>query len=353
MSTVSKVRVGFVGVGSMGQCAHLKNYVAVPECEVVAIAEIRPELAKRVAARYGVKNVYPDHLQMLAHEELDAIVASQQFNRHGLLLPDLYAAGIPVFTEKPLAGSVEVGEGLVEALRSSGSWHMVGYHKRSDPASMWARAEVDRLKQTEELGRLKYVRITMPPGDWIAGGFADLITTDEPYPQLEIDPPAQDMDEETFAQYTAFVNYYIHQINLLRYFLGAPYRVTYADPSGVVLAAQSDEGVPAVIEMSPYQTTIDWQESVLICFEKGWIRVDLPAPMAINRPGRVTVYRDPGDGKTPELIEPQMPLVHAMYQQAVNFISAVQGKMRPLCEAEEALEDLRVARDYIRLWKNK
>ena len=44
-----RVRIAFVGVGSMGQCAHLRSYVLVPECEVVAIAEIRPELARRVA----------------------------------------------------------------------------------------------------------------------------------------------------------------------------------------------------------------------------------------------------------------------------------------------------------------
>ena len=32
----TKVKIGFVGVGGMGQCAHLRNYVTVPECEVVA-----------------------------------------------------------------------------------------------------------------------------------------------------------------------------------------------------------------------------------------------------------------------------------------------------------------------------
>jgi len=226
---------------------------------------------------------------------------------------------------------------------------MVGYHKRSDPACMWAKAEIEHLKQSGELGALKYVRLTMPPGDWVAGGFAELITTEEPYPQLETDPPPSNMDAETFAKYTAFVNYYIHQLNLLRYFLGAPYRVTYADPSGVVLAVISDEGVPGVIEMSPYQTSIDWQESALICFEKGWIRVELPAPLAINRPGKVEVYRDPGNGKLPELVEPQLPWNDAMYQQAANFIAAIQGKKAPICVAQEALEDLRVANEYIRM----
>lgn len=39
------------------------------------------------------------------------------------------------------------------------------------------------------------------------------------------------MDEATFRAYTDFVNYYIHQVNLLRFFLGENYRVTYAEPT--------------------------------------------------------------------------------------------------------------------------
>lgn len=38
---VSTTRIGFVGVGQMGQCAHLKNCVTVPDCEVVAVADLR------------------------------------------------------------------------------------------------------------------------------------------------------------------------------------------------------------------------------------------------------------------------------------------------------------------------
>ena len=57
---------------------------------------------------------------------------------------------------------------------------MIGYHKRSDPATMYAKAEIDRLKSTGELGAMKYVRITMPAGDWIAGGFVRAPARGEP-----------------------------------------------------------------------------------------------------------------------------------------------------------------------------
>ena len=34
---MDKVRIGFIGVGSMGQMAHLVNYVTIEDCEVAAL----------------------------------------------------------------------------------------------------------------------------------------------------------------------------------------------------------------------------------------------------------------------------------------------------------------------------
>ncbi|NLF00584.1 MAG: Gfo/Idh/MocA family oxidoreductase [Anaerolineales bacterium] len=345
-----RVRIGFVGVGHMGQCAHLRNYAALPDCEVVALAELRPVLREKAARKYGVPRTYASATEMLAAEQLDGIVAAQPFTRHGAVLPELYAVGVPVMSEKPLAGSVEVGERLLETLAQGGSWHMVGYHKRSDPATMAAKREIDRLKSTGELGPMRYVRITMPPGDWVANGFFDVIT-DQPPQGLAADLPASDMNAEVYEAYISFVNYYIHQVNLLRHLLGEPYRVTYAHPSGVLLAVESESGVAGAIEMAPYETTVSWEESALVAFQHGYVRLDLPAPLAINRPGQVEFMSDRGNGQVPSRTAPIVPMLGAMQQQARNFVAAVRGDMAPLCQAAEALEDLRVAREYLRLWK--
>jgi predicted dehydrogenase len=347
----AKIRIGFAGVGNMGQCAHLKNYVTLPDCEVVAVSDLRPGLAQRVAARYGVPRAYGSAAEMLEHEKLDGLVAVQMFTYNGGLLPGLYRAGIPIFSEKPLAGSVEVGEKLLKAIEAGGSWHMVGYHKRSDPATMYARQQIASLKQSGELGKMRYVRLVMPPGDWTANGFTDLITTDEPMPALLEDPPPSDMDRQGYEQYVRFVNYYIHQVNLMRYLLGEPYKVIYAAPSGVLMAVESASGITGVIEMSTYRTTVDWQESFLVTFERGYIKGELPAPMAINRPGRIEMLIDPGNGVTPQVVVPQLPWIHAMRQQAANFVAAIKGEIEPPCQAAEALEDLRIAREYVRAWK--
>ena len=347
------VKLAFVGVGGMGQMAHLRNYASLPgECEIIALAEVRPELGRRVAARYGVPKVYVNHEELLANEKPDAIVAAQPFERHGILVPELARAGVPLFTEKPIANSLAAGERIVKALEENRTWLMVGYHKRSDPAAEYVKKTVEALKQSGELGKLRYVRVIMPAGDWQAGGFNDLLHSSEKsaIPLAPFEPPDADMDEPTYRQYNSFVNYYIHQVNLLRFLLGEDYAVSHADPSGVLLVARGKSGVTGVIEMSPYQTKLDWHEAALVAFERGYVKLHLPPPLASLRAGTVEILRSPADGEQ-VLLSPTMPPVHAMRNQALNFIKAVRGEAPAPCLAPEALADIKIARDYIRLLK--
>jgi len=336
----------------MGQAAHLRNYATLrDDCEVVALAELRPKLAQAVARKYAIPKVYGMIAEMLAGEKVDGIVASQPFTRHGILVPELAKAGVPIFTEKPIAASVAVGERIVESVTRSGTWHMVGYHKRSDPATEYAKRTIDELKASGELGKMTYVRVSMPPGDWVASGWTDNLNTDDQMPALELDPKPQDMDDATIKDYEAFVNYYIHQVNLMRFLVGESYQVTYADPGKILLVARSTSGVTCTIEMAAYSTTLDWQETALVGFERGYVKLSLPAPLAHNRPGTVEILKDPGNGVVPVTLLPQMPWVHAMRNQALNFIKAVRGDAPAPCLAPEALEDIRIAREYIRLLK--
>jgi len=357
-----KVRIGFIGVGGMGQMAHLRNYANVDECEVVAVAEMREKTGQLVATRYGIPKVYKTHTDMLAKEKLDGIVASQMFDVHATLMPEVYGKVKYVFTEKPLAIGVQAGEKLAAAAAKTGTVHMVGYHKRSDPATMYAKDLIGKWQASKELGAMKYVRILMPAGDWVANGFIGLLNAGDPGPTIEREPVITDLEgakpgkavwEWTGAagDYVRFVNYYIHQVNLMRHLLGESYKVTFADKAGVLMAVESQSGVTGTIEMSPYCTTVAWEESALVAFEKGYIKLGLHAPLTANRAGTIEVYRDPGNGAVPERIEPTLPWVGAMRQQAINFIKVCKGEMKPLCDAAEAVEDLKVARQYIQAWK--
>jgi predicted dehydrogenase len=346
---MSKIRIGFVGVGNMGQAAHLANYVTVPDCQVVALAEVRPKLAKAVAARYGIAKVYPDAEAMLAAEELDGVVASQPFTKHAAIVPPLLRKGLTVLTEKPLAGTVDAGEKILAALRASGGKLYIAYNKRSDPAVMRAKQQIAQWQSTGEAGKLRYVRIAMPPGDWVANGFTHLLGTDDPYPAIADDPMPAGWDEATFQRNFIFVNFYIHQVNLLRHLLGEDYTVQFGDPSGVLFVAKSASGVCGTIEMAAFQSSIDWQEEAFIAFERGWIKIELRAPLASNQAGRVSIFSDKGDGAEPQTVIPTLPMVHSMRSQAMNFVKTLKGEASPMCEASEAIKDLYVARDYINL----
>lgn len=344
-----RIRIGFVGVGFMGQAAHLSNYAALADlCEVAAIAEPRRKLAVAVAQRYGVPKVYADHTELLADCEVDAVVAAQPYSNHINIVPDILRAKKPLFTEKPIAVAVETGEKLAELASENGVLYMVGYHKRSDPAMEYAKKLADEWRASGEFGRMRLVRITMPPGDWVGGGAGGVIGTDDPYPPIKHEELPEYFDPETGQEYNAFVNYYIHQVNAMRFFFGEPYRVTYADKSGVLLVAESESGVCGTLEMAPYSTTVDWQESYLIAFERGYIKVELPPPLASQQAGVVTVMRDNGK-EPPTIAQPVLPRMHAMKKQAINFIAAVKGERPAPCTADEAVEDLKIARDYIRM----
>ena len=70
-SSKKRIRLGFIGVGNMGQAAHLRNYASLnEECEVVALAELRPEMAAKVAARYGIPEPGPDGYRGLAAADI-------------------------------------------------------------------------------------------------------------------------------------------------------------------------------------------------------------------------------------------------------------------------------------------
>ena len=345
---MKKVKIGFVGVGIMGQMAHLRNYVNIEDCEVTALAEMRPRTAELVADRYGIANVYNDHKAMLEAEELDGVVACQYFSTHKYILPELYPHVKYLFTEKPVAALPKTGQMLAQKARDAGCTHMVGYHKRYDPATIYAKEIIEQWRGSGELGKMKYIRLTMPFGDWVAHGLDGFLETGEARPDGPRETP-DNMDEKEAEYYMPFVNGYCHQINLMRHLLGESYSVTYVDKSNVLLAIESESGISGVIEISPYQTTVEWQESALICFEKGYIRLDLPAPLAVNRAGRIEVFRDSGPEIMPEKTVPSLPFVHAMRQQAEAFVKVCKGQVEPLTDVTEAVEDLKNVYQWFQL----
>jgi len=341
---MEKVKLGFIGCGFMGQLAHLKNYMILDDCEVVAVCDLKLKQARMVAARYGIPNAYDDARKILEDPAIDAVVAIQKFTNHVNLLPEILKAKKFLMTEKPLCVHPENGKRLAKCAADNGVKHFLAYHKRSDPATEYAKEIIGRWQATGEMGKMKYVRVTMPPGDWICGAKGAVMSGEEGVP-VNAEPPYEGVDKLTHDRINWYVNYYIHQVNYMRHLLGEDYRLTFADPSRVMLAVESDSGVCGVLEMEPYKTTDDWQEKALVCFEKGWIEIELPAPLA-DYPGKVTVFSN--NEKQGFLATPRLPNTYAMRNQAANFVRAARGEQTCLCPSSDAVKDLQFSLDYIK-----
>ena len=342
-----KVKIGFIGVGHMGQLAHLNNYVQLGEhCEITTLCDVRIKQATRLAAMHGIPKVTADYRELLADPEIEAVVCIQQFENHVVLVPEVLKAGKHVVTEKPLCVFPHNGDKLVQAAKESGKIHMVGNHKRSDPATECAMEIINKWKSSGELGKMTYVRLSMPPGNWRKDADQPLMTG-EPPAHVPPEPRPEGMDDSTRNKMIWFVNYYIHQVNLMRFLLGEDYQLTFADKH--FFSAKSVNGVNCILELEPYSTSVDWQEYALVCFERGWVRIDLPAPLAMQLAGTVTVYEDRGWDSG--FRSPVMPNVCAMRNQAKNFLLAVKGEKNAPCVSSEAVKDLRIAEDYINMVK--
>jgi predicted dehydrogenase len=346
-----RVRIGFVGAGFMGQLAHIRSYALLrEECELVALAEPRQRTAELVAARYGIERIYRDHRELLEAEALDGIVAPQRYTHHAALLPELYPRVPHLFTEKPLALGAAEGDRLVRLAAEAGCVHMLGYQRRSDPATVEAKRTVDAWKASGEMGGLRYLRVCFTDGDWTGNAHAALIDVGEEAPPSVPEDAPQELagDDDALWALSTAADQLVHPLNLIRHFLGESYGLVFAHASGRLLVFESESGVPATIEVTPYRLTVGFDEELLVAFERGYVRLR-PAPsLALRRPGTLEVYRDAGVGSAPERIAPQLPWIDPQQAQAADFLKVCRGEAAPPTDAAEAAEDLHLVRDIVR-----
>ncbi len=351
MTNPDRIRIVAIGAGKQAQCAHLPHYSILPGCELVAVVDRDPELAERVAQRFGVPAWYSTHQEALEKAQPDAfLVTLPPIPSAERLVCELLHTGVPVMMEKPLAGSPTAARRICEEVRKTGTLLRVGFHKRSDPATIAAKEEILRLRQTGELGSMTYVRIQVSlSGNWIANAYRYALTSAAPFtPETFPLADMEGIEERDLERFEMFVSGNGHQFDLMRHLLGESFKIDYVDPTGVLLAVRSESGVPAVFEFTPFNSTRDWVEYAEVCFERGYVRIDLPAPLAMHTPGRVEFFRDEGPDGTAVRTVPVFPRIGATQRQAMYFLDALRGEETPLCDADQAAESVMIAAEWTR-----
>jgi predicted dehydrogenase len=345
------VRFAYVGCGFVGQTIHIPNFASLPDCQFLALAEVRPELGREVAARYGIPKIYRSHEEIAADPDIEAVGVSGPYALQGKIAEDLLRAGKHVFMEKPMAVAVKRAESMIEASRAGGARLMVGYMKRYDSGNLLLQKHLEAWRASGECGRIMLARNHGFGGNWLYGGDPNVPFSQSSAPA----PPAPDecpewLPENRRNAYLGFLQQWTHNINLLRFFLGdtgGKSRVihTNLDPDGMTGITILDiNGTRAVLE-SGYAQFHSWDEHTQIYFEGGWLKTNAPPLMQKELPASVEIYRAAHDGQPPSLAHEFAAPGWSYREEARTFLASVRSGAAFSSSAEDTLHDVRLIED--------
>lgn len=341
------IRIGFLGTGYMGQLAHLHSFSQVEDCEIIALAEARTELGKKVAARYHVPTVYGSHLELLRDGAVDAVVASQPYHRNVNLGREVLESGKHLFTEKPMAASSEDARAMVEAAKQRDLVYAVGFMKRHDPGILLARKVIAGFEASGELGPMRMIDTTCFHGDWLQNP-GQPIRTREAVPDDGLAPRYPlFLGEELHDAYDHFLNVFSHTTNLLHFLRsGRGIRCESAHRVGnSFLAALRSDDVLVSLRGTPGRSH-QWEEATTVHFEKGRVEIRSATPLNRQKVADVSVWREiDGTWSEQRLFA---PVEWAFLRQAEAFVAAVSGGAELSTCGEACLADVALMEEIFR-----
>jgi predicted dehydrogenase len=133
------MRAAVVGVGYLGRY-HAQKYAALPDVDLVAVADIRPERARRVGREVGAAP-YPHHREIVG--KVDVASVAVPTTDHFEVARELLEHGIHVLVEKPICATLEEAESLVDTAQRHGAVLQVGHLERFNPAVQAMRGKLN------------------------------------------------------------------------------------------------------------------------------------------------------------------------------------------------------------------
>jgi 2-hydroxy-4-carboxymuconate semialdehyde hemiacetal dehydrogenase len=135
------VRIALAGPGAFG-VKHLSALASIDGVTVTWVAGRRIEQAREVAARYGVPNATADLGQVLARDDVDAVILCTPSPLHARQAVDAMRAGKHVQVEIPLATSLADALRVDRVRRETGLVCMAGHTRRFNPPHRWIHRRV-------------------------------------------------------------------------------------------------------------------------------------------------------------------------------------------------------------------
>jgi len=234
---MKKLKVGVIGVGLQGM-GHVNSYLALPNAELVAVADIDEEKVEKLARERGILQWYTDYHQMLEEADIQAVSIATPDHLHFEPTMAAIQTDKHILLEKPMALTVREAEQMAEAAERTNLKLMVNFAHRWQLPTVMAKEALDR----GELGYPVYA-------------YARLNNT--------LFVPTKML---SWSSRTALPHWIMtHEVDRVRWFFGSEARRVYAVSSSGILKGMGID----VADL--YHATVEFENGAIATFESAWI----------------------------------------------------------------------------------
>lgn len=170
-----RITLGFIGMGIMNR-GHLGYFLGQGDVQVLAVCEVdqtrREHAQKMVNDRYGEQrqsgtyrgcDAYVDFRELLAREDIDAVVIATPDHWHAIPVLEACKAGKDIYCEKPLTLTIHEAQKMIEAVRKYDRVFQTGSQQRSSE-EFWRACS---LVRSGRIGKVHTVNVNVGgPSHW-------------------------------------------------------------------------------------------------------------------------------------------------------------------------------------------
>jgi predicted dehydrogenase len=167
-----KVRVAVVGCGQISE-AHVKEIGLLKDAEIVAVCDILESLARDLAERYEIPEVFEDADELLEKAKPDVVHVTTPPHTHLGIGSMVMQSGCHAYIEKPFGLNCEEAEKLVHSAQKNRVLICAGFSQVYDTVSI-------KMRKFIEDGRLgDVVHVESYYGNSLAGNFSRIFLNDK------------------------------------------------------------------------------------------------------------------------------------------------------------------------------
>jgi predicted dehydrogenase len=166
----NRINVGAIGTGRISRVHDLPNIWRHPGARVMAVCDldsrrlddaktlVNGHYAEATGKPYDGVTGYADYRELLANQDVDAVVISTPDHWHCRIAIDAVEAGKDVYLQKPASLTIAEGRALSNAVHRTGRIFQIGSQQRSAAQFRYAA----ELVRNGRIGQLKTVEVGLP-----------------------------------------------------------------------------------------------------------------------------------------------------------------------------------------------